>query len=551
MKSQLTFHFLIGACLCLLGLFSFSAVAQSSQISIPTNMPQTVNSPIMIGDTMIEFELNLNRSRRFALDIILPVDGASIKLVDKNGNTIITSNDPGVDVTPGDLLEAATPLPGAVFYFSPINTPIDIPVKLVATFPPATEQTVMVTTVLIESKYQSGIALSAQQFFIGDAVSLGFLLLNDGSPIIGASVILAITNQSGETKNFIAKDDGLNGDGSSNDGIYTVEKTFDNTGVYTINGSADFMDNSVQVTTQANGGFTIIAPMVTVEELKTDLVIDSASACVSGLTINASVNVSESGEFIFYAGLLNTAGKLQDKRKAMTLTTGSSSIILTYTQDELLELYGPQLTEIVFTPLGILAFDEDLTAAGAASAPEILSVNQPLCSDPVVIGNLISVEPLLVDNSIQQLAFTLGVSVDVPGNYQVSFKIVDTLGADIILLAERRSLSTGFNEITFSVNNTEFMNADGPYQVLSGLVLGPAGSANKGNLGISGNFNRWQFVPVKEGDLDNDGAITTADRSLLLQYRNQPALVPGDRRDLNNDGKIDIKDIRALSLISN
>lgn len=548
MKAQFTINLLICACLSLTGLQSFSLKAQTNAVSVPTNLPQTVNTPIIVGQINAEAMLSLQNSRRFAVDVVLPVDGATVKLVDANGMTIISSGDPGVEVIPGDQIGAPEPLPGAIYAFSPMSTPSALPIKVEATFPAATEQTVMVTTVFVESKYQSGIALSAEQYFVGDVVSIGFLLLNDGAPITGATVTLALSEQAGGTStSFTASDDGSNGDETANDGLYTVEQTFSNAGTFIIEGTANFTDNNEAVSTSAVGSVSIINPVVIVEALTTSLVVNATDACVDGLNITADVDASEPGDYIFYAGLLNSAQELQDKRKAVNLTAGRASVVLSYSRDDLLELYGQQLTDIVFAPLGVLSFKDDLVAAGAASAPETLNVNQPLCSDPVVIGNLLSVTPVLSGGSIAQLEFTIGVNVSISGSYQVSFKIVDSIGGDVALLGERRTLNAGLNELTFSVNNTEFMAADGPYQVLSGLVLGPAGSANKGSLGSGGEFSRWQFVAVKEGDLDNDGTITAADRNILLQYRNQPAAVPGDRRDLNSDGKIDLKDVRALS----
>jgi hypothetical protein len=212
----------------------------------------------------------------------------------------------------------------------------------------------------------------------------------------------------------------------------------------------------------------------------------------------------------------------------------------------LAEFYGKSPDSIQFAPLGILHFYEDLLPAGAARALLSIALDKPLCSKPVVINDLISVELVLVDGSITQLDFTIGVYVATAGNYQTSFKIVDAAGSDVNLLRETHYLSVGTNALTFAVSYENFMEADGPYQVLSGLVLGPAGSASKGNLGSGGDYIRRQFKAVLEGDLNNDGVVNSTDRSILLQYRNTIASDPGDRRDLNSDGKIDLLDVRYI-----
>ena len=78
------------------------------------------------------------------------------------------------------------------------------------------------------------------------------------------------------------------------------------------------------------------------------------------------------------------------------------------------------------------------------------------------------------------------------------------------------------------------------------LVLGSAGSGQLSRVGATASFQRWQFFPRKRGDLNDDGLVNTGDSNLLLPFRNTAALVPGDRRDLIRDGKIDIRDVREM-----
>jgi hypothetical protein len=65
-------------------------------------------------------------------------------------------------------------------------------------------------------------------------------------------------------------------------------------------------------------------------------------------------------------------------------------------------------------------------------------------------------------------------------------------------------------------------------------------------VGETDAFSRWQFVATRAGDLNNDGDVDEADRAILIEHRNQPALVPGDRRDVTGDGMINGADIRYL-----
>ena len=141
-----------------------------------------------------------------------------------------------------------------------------------------------------------------------------------------------------------------------------------------------------------------------------------------------------------------------------------------------------------------------------------------------------------------QLSFPVRVSRG--GAYTLSFKVIAADGSDIDLVGGSQTLEAGLNTVNFSVPAAKFLRADGPYSVISLLVIGPAGSASLASLGATPPWQRWQFLPRINGDLDADGDVDVNDRSLLLNFRNATPLVPGDRRDLNGDGRIDLIDAR-------
>jgi len=82
--------------------------------------------------------------------------------------------------------------------------------------------------------------------------------------------------------------------------------------------------------------------------------------------------------------------------------------------------------------------------------------------------------------------------------------------------------------------------------VISLLVLSGGNSARLSTMGTTPGYLRWQFYPKITGNLNGDGAVDAADVALVTQFRNAKVLVPGDRRDLNKDGVIDIRDAREL-----
>jgi 5'-nucleotidase / UDP-sugar diphosphatase len=74
-------------------------------------------------------------------------------------------------------------------------------------------------------------------------------------------------------------------------------------------------------------------------------------------------------------------------------------------------------------------------------------------------------------------------------------------------------------------------------------------------FGLPGNSVRASEYPVAgqgriivRGDVDGDGDIDSADVAAITAARNQPALAPVDRRDMNRDGRIDVLDARLAAV---
>ncbi len=173
-----------------------------------------------------------------------------------------------------------------------------------------------------------------------------------------------------------------------------------------------------------------------------------------------------------------------------------------------------------------------------------------LCSPPIELPGPLTVTPVLKSGMIGSLNLSFPVRVSVSGNYQISFKLIGAGGEDLGLINASRSLNIGTNTITANVATPAFLTSDGPYQGISLLVFGGGNSARLDLLGMTPAFSRWQFYPRVTGDLNGDGAVDAADNSLMTTFRGQRALAPGDRRDLNRDGIIDLRDARELQRLS-
>ncbi len=70
-----------------------------------------------------------------------------------------------------------------------------------------------------------------------------------------------------------------------------------------------------------------------------------------------------------------------------------------------------------------------------------------------------------------------------------------------------------------SVPAASFLTTDGPYRMISLLVLGPAGADRLIRVGETGPLLRWQFFPKVTGDLNDDGPNGVVTLLYTLEYK--------------------------------
>ena len=189
-------------------------------------------------------------------------------------------------------------------------------------------------------------------------------------------------------------------------------------------------------------------------------------------------------------------------------------------------------------------------ATGAATSTAVLDIKDiklsGLCTAPIELQPQLSVTPVLKQGFIGSLDVAFPVRVNTADFYQISLKTVGQIGDDIALINASRFLNAGNNHVTVNVPSEKFAKTDGPYKVVSLLVVSGANSARRSTVGSSGLLMRWQFYPKINGDLTGDGAVDAADSDLTTKFRGVRAAVPGARRDLNKDRVIDIRDGREV-----
>lgn len=527
---------------------ALAQTGKSAQINVGS--PVTLGATIVSGQTSVQFTLPVSALDGLRLQATVPVPDVTLTLIDPSGTARLLPGDAGVALLDGSTL--SPPLPGRQFLTPEITNPADGDWTLRFDFPASPHATAAVVTVLSRTPVQVGLALTGQVFRVGQPVPLGLLAVNNGQPIGGLAPTLTLSKPGSPTTVLQAVDSGqaADFDGKAGDGIYSKGNTFSEPGTYQVLGEASIVLPGGKLARRSAQASIDIVPSNYSFGSIGGVINRGAANCVASLDVTTTGSANLAGDYATVATLRSPGGKNIVKRTGVTLNApGAVNTSTRFTAAEI----RTQLAEGgVFTvdPLDVLNFISgqpwlELRKASAYSFPSI-ALNQ-LCADPIEINSSATVAAPLRGKFIGQLDFTLPIRVTTAGTYQVSFKVIDSKGVEVGQFGLNPSLAVGGNNVSATVLASRLQSSDGPFTIDSVLVVSGGRSAQASRVPVTASdFSRWQFFPTITGDLNGDGAVGAADRDIVLQSRGQVPRIPGDRRDINGDGKIDLLDAREI-----
>jgi hypothetical protein len=525
-----------------------SAAAAAASATQTVNAPQTLSAAVVQNQTFVEIPIPLAAVSSLRLQVVAPVDGATLTLLNPAGAPAVGPSDPSMSALLGATL--VPPLPGATFLTPMINSPMDGTWTLRLDFPAAKNRTVVLATVYAASPYQVGLVMDRAEYRAGQTVALGLIVLHDNQPISGLTPTIDVTAPAGNSAHLVGADTGnvADFDGRANDGIYSSGYTFAQAGTYTILGQVSIPTPRGEIARTVQAIVKVTNPVLSVGSIQGTVVRD-ATGCVSKLDVQAQATASTPGTYVASGRLTGVNGRSIQKSTNVVLSgPGPLTFDLAFGSDQLIGgigTGGPYSLSV----MDFLNFS-DAGSSLEARRTDALSFSNialsDLCSRAVAISPRLTVTQTLRDGYIQSLRFAFPVSVRSAGSYQVTFKVTGAGGREVQQIGVTPTFAAGMNTVAADVTFDRFQTVDGPYAVESVLVLGQGASAQASVVGSSGSLSRWQFYPKIVGDLNGDGSVDSADRAELTTARGIAALQPGDRRDLNRDGVIDIRDIRAI-----
>lgn len=515
----------------------------AQEILAPTNLPNVLTVPVNPGDTSVSIPFKLNISGHVLLQVLVPLDDARISIVDSSD---IVVADSAIVFTPANEL-GTSGVPGGAFELEDIVLPAGL-YHVNISFPAADGQTAIMLTTGISPiagapSYEIAVVVPKARGVIGDLATVGVLILKDGLPVTGLQPELLMIDESGSTSPIVLRDDGQDADGLVNDGLYSAEIELSVPGNFDLNARALLMTEGKEIELTANGTVTILPQIGQITDVESQLIMAS-EGCITGLRQTVSLSLIESGTYVVAGGLAADTG-LIEKRVREDFLSGAANVSFTFNASQLRSAVGSGQSIRAITP-ELFSLGETIDFQDVAPVAFDLAVlPEQLCRENPIIFGSVSVEPIIVNNFIDALQFSFIVDVNTSGSHQLSFTVAGS-GQQVAVVSFNQLLQAGENTVTFLIDATDVQTNDGPYDVVSALVTGPAGSLQRSNLGRSEFYSRWQFTPSRQGDLNGDGIVDRADQNLLATFRNTEALYPGDRRDLNGDGVIDIRDLRMI-----
>mgnify|MGYP001216870033 CR=1 FL=1 len=527
-------------------LLSVGAEAQTGEKTVvPVGSPAFYEADVLPGQTSVEIAVPVSEATRLQLQVLAPVPSPQFTLLNPAGAPVALNQ---ATLLSGSAQQPA--LPGAALYTPWLDLPSNGIWRLRVNFAPATQRTVVGVTAFLDSPIRAAVLLGGTQFRQGDAIAASLFLLNGDNPVTGAAVSLTARSPSGQTIDLAANDAARSGSGDAraNDGLYTGALVFEEVGTYLFQGRAQFnAPNGSPVLRETRAVALVSPPKLSLTGIGAG-VRTGPRNCVAAHTVSLSTALLTAGQVVAKATLRAANGRRITRTQSLSATPGTLPLTLDFPANDIrneLAADGPYTVELVQivvnsadgTTLEASASDAAVTAAVTLSA---------LCQEAVRIGSDATVTPVVTNGYISALNISFPVGVTVAGNYRVSFRVTGGERQQVAAFSLAPNLTVGTTPISVNVPATSLQAADGPFQVESVLVLGPAGSASVSVIDGSGPLLRWQFTPTIRGDLNGDGSVDAADRDLLASFRNVRSISPGDRRDLDRNGLIDLRDVQLL-----
>lgn len=522
----------------------------SPQLPFAVHGPNTLSAPVNPGLTQVEIPFTLGAVESLKLEVIAPVDDVELTVLDPDGVAVYQPGDPEVRFFSGELLDPKRP--GGQFTTPTMAQPKDGDWLIRLNFPAATEKTVILATLYTATRYQVGIPLPLDEYLVGQPVPLSMLVLRDQAALLDVSPRLTVTAPSGQQTTLDLFDDGdipAHADVFADDGTYSSRHTFQEPGEHVLEAVVDIpTDDGRIIKREARRTVEVYEKRMELIDIEANLVTGH-NACVEAIDVQVSAETFEPFRYLIAVILKDSAGNTMVKRRnEMIVTAGPFGFTITFSAEDIRENLEEGPYSIHQIDIGSMGDDNTSLEFRTYDFKTFDSIHRSdLCFPPIHIERSISATEHLSEGYIASLDLAFPMRVHDEGSYSFAIEVVDGNRESVDKFYFDQNLQEGENSVQVTLTADQLQAFDGPFSISSVSGVSPGGIGfSERNLGETDAYSKWQFYPTRDGDLNLDGVVDSADRNLLLEYRNQPALVPGDRRDVTGDGMINGADARYL-----
>ncbi|WP_119860118.1 choice-of-anchor X domain-containing protein [Pseudoalteromonas sp. MSK9-3] len=470
-------------------------VAANNDVPLNMSTHKTVTQAIEVGHTQTTIPIVIDHAQTLALELIAPIEGVNVGLINPNGQTVINPNDPETVIIPGSEYQPG--LPGATVILPIVSDPIQGVWQIILTYPEAAYKTIVIAKVLQQTSIAFGVAMAMNEFVVGESIPLAALLTHDGTGMTDGSVMFEVTEPSNTVINLEAFDTGQDIDHQAGDGIYSKEFMPSGAGEHIIKATAQVMHEGISVTRESSKRITVRAASIDINKVLLEPVLDE-TGCVTHVDQKVELFAHTAGEYAFNSGIYSGAERIREVKR-VALSQGAQTVSILYEKEDLVKSFssGAILTSQPLYVLKLEQNDNVLANARRHFESKLALESIQFCREAIEIVKDLTTTPVMSADGayITALTFQFPVYVEHAGSYTGSVNISGVNGKRIDLVSFSKYLPQGDNFFEFTVSGEKFQKDDGPYTLNSLLVYTRGHSARLGELGHTPAYKKEDFIP--------------------------------------------------------
>ena len=443
-------------------------------------------------------------------------------------------------------------------YRLPVNQAGQLIVRVTSPVAP-TEDIAVLAQVISDSPLAAQVQFNEPIGVVGRPVVLAAIVLDGRTPATGATVQARIVSTTGVTQPLVLRDDGLGGDGTAGDGLYSALFTPSAPGLYRaaveISGIA-----SVGPYARQGGALMEVVPTSgtlagTVRGRGIDL---NGNGALDRIAVDADLQAVLSGTYRLFVRLANAGRQITGSGDAV-LTPGVRMATALFDTQQLVAQglgrgpYTVELAELTFVdPTGRVVPADRKVNLGQIDFRNSVFERPPLLLTGVASDAGIDTN---ANGLFDELRVTLQLDVQSAGNYSFSARLTEGRGTQIVLAAGSASLPAGLSSVMlrFAGRDIGTRGISGPYAV-ENLLVTDGGTRSLSVAGVVASTQPYSYTQFEGAtrniaDLDNDGRVDCADVSIVLASYGKRTGQPGfdPRADVNRDGVVNIVDLSTVN----